>query len=180
MTVYVAFLRGINVGGRNIIKMKEVTKKLESLNLEGVTSFRASGNLLFSSKLGLEDVRAIIQLGVKELASNDIGVFLRTSSQMDEIMKLQPFKGREVPSAKLYVTFVPLTKTFSIPFPFKSKHEDVEVFLIENSNIFSQAYERKGRYGAPNNIIEKELNVLATTRNWNTIKGICEILENLS
>ncbi len=56
MAVYVAFLRGINVGGRNLIKMKEVCQEFESIGREKVSSFRASGNILFISELEPADV----------------------------------------------------------------------------------------------------------------------------
>ena len=79
-------------------------------------------------------------------------------------------------SAKLYVTFIPTKTQIDLALPLQSPQKDVELFLAANSNLFSQAYPRKGRYGTPNKFIEKELQVPATTRNWNTIKVISEIL----
>ena len=174
MTVYVAFLRGINVGGRNLIKMKDICQKFEFIGLENVSSYRASGNILFITEA--DGVINRIKDELHDLTGRDIEVFLRTSSEIEEILNLNPFRKRESSSAKLYVTFIPTKTQIDLALPLHTPPKDVELFLAANSNLFSQAYPRKGRYGAPNKFIENELQVPATTRNWNTIKGIFEIL----
>ena len=52
MTVYIALLRGINVGGRNIIKMADLKSTFESMGLESVQTYIQSGNVLFKSNAG--------------------------------------------------------------------------------------------------------------------------------
>ena len=47
MNTYIAFLRGINVGGNNILPMKELSKLLEDLGLQTVKTYLASGNVVF-------------------------------------------------------------------------------------------------------------------------------------
>ncbi|MBI1730339.1 DUF1697 domain-containing protein [Candidatus Acetothermia bacterium] len=49
MTRYAAFLRGINVGGKKIIKMAELREAVESLGFRNVRTILASGNLLFDA-----------------------------------------------------------------------------------------------------------------------------------
>ncbi|MCK5239100.1 MAG: DUF1697 domain-containing protein, partial [Candidatus Thorarchaeota archaeon] len=110
MVVYVAFLRGINVGGRNLIKMKEVCHQFESIELEKITSYRASGNILFTTELEQATVVERIKETLFDLVGRNVEVFLRTSTQIEEIMSFNPFRERESSSAKLYVTFIP-TKT---------------------------------------------------------------------
>ena len=177
MAVYVAFLRGINVGGRNLIRMKDVCQKFEAIGLEKVSSFRASGNILFISELESADVVDRTKEELRKLVERDAEVFLRTSSQIEEIMKLDPFRERESSSSKLYVTFIPSTIQIDFTLPLYTPHKDVELFLVDNGNLFSQAQRRKGRYGAPNNFIEKDLQVSATTRKGNTLKGIFQSLK---
>ena len=46
---YVALLRGINVGGKTLIKMADLKECVGSLGLDDVSTFIASGNVLFSS-----------------------------------------------------------------------------------------------------------------------------------
>jgi uncharacterized protein (DUF1697 family) len=49
MNVNIALLRGINVGGKNIIKMADLKKVFESMGLENVKTYIQSGNVLFKS-----------------------------------------------------------------------------------------------------------------------------------
>ena len=50
MTTYVALLRGINVGGNNMISMKSLKASFEALGLKDVSTYINSGNILFKSK----------------------------------------------------------------------------------------------------------------------------------
>jgi uncharacterized protein (DUF1697 family) len=49
MTVYLALLRGINVGGKNIIKMADLKASFESMGFSDVTTYIQSGNVVFAS-----------------------------------------------------------------------------------------------------------------------------------
>jgi len=177
MIVYVAFLRGINVGGRNIIRMKDICEKLESDAYQNVSSYRASGNILFMSNENPNRITETIREQLHNLTGREIGLFLRSYSEIEEMVESEPFKGRETESAKLYVTMTHRDIAFSYDTPFKSPHEDVEVFLYKDGTAYSQAYERKGRYGSPNKLLEFTFKIPATTRNWNTIKGLLEVIK---
>lgn len=51
-TGYIAFLRGINVGGKNIIKMTDLKKMFEAMCLQNVQTYIQSGNVLFAAHEG--------------------------------------------------------------------------------------------------------------------------------
>ena len=112
-----------------------------------------------------------------ELIGKEVRVFLRTSSQIQEILDLDPFSETNLDKVKFFITFTPNRLTNDIRVPLKSANLDVEVVLVRTSEIFSQAYLRKGRFGAPNKFIETEFKVPATTRNWNTITGLKDIID---
>lgn len=54
---YVALLRGINVGGNNVIPMRALAATFEGLDLDGVRTYIQSGNVLFSTRA--RDLRAL-------------------------------------------------------------------------------------------------------------------------
>lgn len=93
-------------------------------------------------------------------------------NDVEEIVQLNPFKKVKSRTAKLFVTFLPPELSRKHRLPLKSTNKDVEVILLRKCEAFSLAYPKKGRFGYPNNFIEKRFNVLASTRNWKTIKGI--------
>ena len=174
MTVYVAFLRGINVGGRNLLKMQDVRQRFSDIGFGRVSSYKASGNILFETDMKPDDIVKKTKGNLLKLSGRDLEVFLRTSSQIREIIELGPFREREADPSKLYVTFIPITQLKEVKLPLWSKNEDVELILLRECEFFSQTFQHKGRYGAPNKLIENEFTLQATTRNWNTIRGIHE------
>jgi uncharacterized protein (DUF1697 family) len=174
MTIYVAFVRGINVGGRNLLKMQEVCQRFSAFGLSNVSSYKASGNILFETDMKADDIMSKAKEELRELSGRELEVFLRTSSDIREIIELHPFKGRDVDLSKLYVTFLSNKPTDEVKLPLWSRNEDVEIFLSRGGEVFSQSFLHNERYGAPNKLVEKEFNSPATTRNWNTIREIHE------
>jgi uncharacterized protein (DUF1697 family) len=176
MVVYMAFLRGINVGGHNILKMQDIRQKFNNLGFENVSSYKASGNILFRSDTNPIDVAASIKNELRILSGREIEVFLRTSSQLNEILNLEPFEEVDSDIVKLYVTFIPNASERQIGLPLLSAKKDIEIILVRDGAVFSKAYERKGRFGVPNKFVENEFQVVATTRNWNTIIGLGKVI----
>jgi len=52
MTVYVALLRGVNVGGRGKVDMRELKKQFEELGCSDVSTYINSGNVIFRDRRG--------------------------------------------------------------------------------------------------------------------------------
>jgi len=64
---YVALLRGINVGGRSLIKMAELKRCVEDLGVDAVSTYIASGNVLFESDEGRAvELAATIEAAVEQ------------------------------------------------------------------------------------------------------------------
>ena len=179
MIKYVAFLRAINVGGKNLIKMDELKKKFKSAGCEDIRTYIQSGNVIFNSKIS--DENSLIKKIESELhknLSNDVLVFLRTSEQLKSIIEANPFvKLISSNPTKLYVTFLTDELKPKLKLPFLSAKKDVEVIQIKDREIYCITHEIKGQYGFPNLFIEKELGVKATTRNWNTIIKVNDLMK---
>ncbi|MCX6251945.1 MAG: DUF1697 domain-containing protein [Bacteroidetes bacterium] len=106
---YIAFLRGINVGGHKIIKMTELTGIFQSMGFADVKTYLQSGNVLFSSG-EKEDAKlvATIEGTMKSLLGYEVNVILRTTQYIREIVIDTPFSGKPVgKEMKFYVTFYP-------------------------------------------------------------------------
>lgn len=88
LITYVALLRGINVGGNNIIKMNDLKKCFESLEFINVKTYIASGNVVFSSdkSKSKELIKTIETALSKTFGYNGI-VVLRTQAEMDAVIE---------------------------------------------------------------------------------------------
>lgn len=106
MTKYVAFLRGINVGG-HIVKKEQLQKTFTLLGFQNVTTYKQSGNIIFDTDLlKAEEVEAKIAVELQSILGYDTAVFVRTFSELRAIVELDPFKGQEKAGASFLVTML--------------------------------------------------------------------------
>ncbi len=180
MIKYVAFLRGINVGGKKLIKMEDLRRVVESLGLKNVRTFIASGNVLFETP---QTNRAALTRKIeKELLTafgHDVPVVLQTIDELRDHLKRGPFKKTK-PGADvmLCVTLLAAEPKGCPKLPLKSATENLEVLAIKNRAAFILCRRKKnGMFSFPNNFFEKEFGVVATTRQWNTIIRIVDFAE---
>jgi uncharacterized protein (DUF1697 family) len=98
---YVAFLRGMNLGGRRI-KNEELRRHFEEVEFEEVATFRASGNVIFSAP-GREAEGKLaerVEAELDERLGYDVPVFLRRVEEVAAIAALEPFEAKQVVKSK--------------------------------------------------------------------------------
>jgi uncharacterized protein (DUF1697 family) len=101
MSRYVAFLRGMNLGGRRI-KNEELRRHFEEMEFEEVATFRASGNVIFSAA-GRESEGKLaerIEAVLDERLGYDVPVFLRSIEEVTAIAAQQPFTSKQAGGSK--------------------------------------------------------------------------------
>ncbi|MHB8064989.1 MAG: DUF1697 domain-containing protein, partial [Ruminiclostridium sp.] len=101
MTIYIALLRGINVGGKNIIKMVELKRVFEMIGLRDVQTYIQSGNVLFKSNEAEEPLRKKIEHEIETAFGFPVTVALRTAEELEWIIENCPFSEEEVSEAEL-------------------------------------------------------------------------------
>ncbi len=91
MPVYVALLRGINVGGKNLIKMSDLKASFADQGFEDVTTYIASGNVLFrTSQSSATALSVRIEKALSKTFGYDATVVLRTRTQMRSVVTKAP------------------------------------------------------------------------------------------
>src|ERR1700735_4731024 len=107
-TAYVAFLRGINVGGNKLIKMTEVVKAFEKAGFQKVKTLLASGNVLFeAAETDAPALTQKIEALLKKTFGHDIGVLLRRVEDLRKIAAANPYAGIKAGTDyKFYATFL--------------------------------------------------------------------------
>ncbi len=180
MKKYVAFLRAINVAGHAIVKMTDLREAFAAAGCQGVRTFIQSGNVIFDSpEDNIEAVFERLRVRLCDLVGAETGVMFRTALELEGIIKGSPLKSLEnEPGIKLYVAFLSRKPRSKPRFPLRSPQEALEAIAMKDREVFIVSRRKKnGFYGFPNNFIEKELGVSATTRNWSTLTKIVELLE---
>lgn len=172
MKKYVAFLRGINVGGHNIIKMADLKQLFVDCGFGDVITYIQSGNVGFTSNE--QDESIIVQSlekSIFEFMKVDIKVIIRTPERLKEIIEMNPYaKYPDRIYAKQYVSLLSDYILNLPPLPYKSEKDGVEIIAVSDRDAFCLSYPLKnGNFGSPNQFLEKECKIFATTRNLNTL-----------
>jgi uncharacterized protein (DUF1697 family) len=103
MTAYVALLRAVNVGKRQLI-MRELKAIGEELEFGSPKTFVASGNLLFTSDKSESELRSILERRIGEHMGADVSVMLRAAKEIAEVRRANPFPNE--PGNKVYAIFL--------------------------------------------------------------------------
>jgi uncharacterized protein (DUF1697 family) len=172
MTVYVALLRGINVGGNNKIKMAELRHVLETLGLGGVQTYIQSGNALFESEEAAEPLRRRIEQKIGAAFGLTIDVVLRTAEQMERILADCPYAAEVLQEGQnLHVCLLAKAPSPEAADRFlgyrNERTEDVCISGLEIYVLFHQSLLESKL----SNQFQK-LGVPATMRNWNTMNRL--------
>jgi uncharacterized protein (DUF1697 family) len=108
MESHVAFLRGINLGGRRI-KNEDLRAEFETLGFAEVGCFRASGNVVFAADEKNEaKLTTKIEAGLGEALGYEVPVFLRSAAELRAVAAQAPFDARALKASKgkLQVAFL--------------------------------------------------------------------------
>lgn len=177
MARYVAFIRGINVGGSAVAKMDSIKRQFEALGLENVVTVLASGNVVFDARALDEDVLSK-KLGAKlGLAlGRKVHVIVRQAGSIINLVDGIPFAHvKAVENVRLLVTLLPNGTAGSGLEP--RRVEGLRVVSRSGIAIFSTVTLRQG-FGTPNAMkeIERMAGRMVTTRTWETLVKIRKIL----
>lgn len=181
-TTYISLLRGINVGGRNIIKMNFLRKMYEELGLIDVKSYVQSGNLIFSGKDELNELwEQVIAQKIKKKTELSIPVFILKVDELKSIIENNPF----IKDFDKNILFMHIIFLSSKPecYDFKeitNKKQIEEEIHITDYAIYLYCPNGYAQTKLTNNFLEEKLKVNTTTRNWKTSNELLRLAEQCS
>ncbi|MBU3144922.1 DUF1697 domain-containing protein [Clostridium sp. CF012] len=171
---YIAFLRGINVGGQKKIKMLDLKVMFEALNFINVKTYIQSGNVSFDyGTTDTIELSNVIEKKISETFGFLVKAIIRTEDELRNIVNNNPFTKQEnIELDKVYITLmvdIPQPSTVSL---LDMKKEENEKFIIISSEIYVYCPNGYGRTKLNNNMFEKKLKTDATTRGLKTLNNI--------
>lgn len=147
MNTFVALFRGINVGGRNVLPMAELTNVLQDLGLKNVETYIQSGNVVFQTNFkDTAEINEKLSSAIEKSHGFKAQVLLLKPDELEKAVKSNPFPEAELQPKSLHLFFL------------TSAPEG-----IGKSKLAAR--------------VEKELGVAATARNWRTVIKILEMVK---
>ncbi len=172
---YVAFLRGINVGGKNKIKMETLREVFAALGFENVKTYINSGNVIFeTAQTGDKKLAAKIEKTIESEFSLNIKVMVRTIVEIEGIIKNNPFAGQFENDKDLHVLFLGEELPEEKREMLLSNNNENEMFAVRNREIFCLLRVSVLDSLLGKDYIGKKLKTSATARNWRTVNKLLE------
>jgi len=169
MEKFVALFRGINVGGHNILPMKELKCILEENACHNPKTYIQSGNVVFDSEKPPENINLLIE----EKYGFKPEILILKETEFLETVSGNPYSSSI--GKQIHIWFCKNTPKANIEKLDELKSE-TEHYLINDKVLFLYAPDGIGRSKLAANI-EKCLGVPATCRNLNTVNKLVEMLE---
>ena len=171
MPYSIALLRGINVSGKNKIRMAELKALFEGLGCESVITYLQSGNVVYDPPKILS--AKSIELAIQNQMGLQVPVLTITADTLTRISKNNPFLNEnDAEPAHCYVTFLWKTPSQASVAALELPNNETGRYSISNNGIYVHCPNGYGRTKIHNVFFEKKLGVLATTRNWKTVNAL--------
>jgi len=175
MSQYVAFLRGINVGGHRV-KMDRLRAFFEEMDFANVSTFIASGNVIFSASS--DDVGSLSDRIERRLAQRlgyDVPTFIRSLAELEAIAAFEPAgAGESEPSASsLYVILLGAPPGDDLRSTLSGLGSEMDEFRFSGREIYWLIQGRLSDSPLFGSGLEKAIRgVPTTTRNITTIRRL--------
>lgn len=173
---YVALLRGINVGGRNKLSMRELTAMFVGMGCDDVRTYIQSGNVVFRAPSALaKGIPARLTDAIAASHGYQIPVVMRTASDFDRVVRGNPFVAAGADPAKLHVGFLAAAPEPARIARLDPDRSPPDVFDVRGEEVYLHFPAGVARSKLDNAYFDRTLNTVCTIRNWRTVRRLQEM-----
>ena len=179
MTRYVALLRGINVGGKNLIKMPALKVAFETNGFENVSTYIQSGNVLFEAPdTPAPQLTKRIEKMLAKAFDHLPTVVVRSRKQMQAIVDRRPKGFGSQPAKYRYdVFFLKEPLTAKAAMKHVPTNPAVDTAHTGPGVIYFSRLTAKATTSRVNKFVVSPIYQSVTNRNWNTTKKLLQLME---
>ena len=181
MPVYIALLRGINVGPHKRVKMEKLVASFAACGFAGTKSYIQSGNVVFKApKISADKLSRKLEAQILTDFGFSADVISRSKEELRKIIRDNPLlKQQGVDPEKLHILFLP-----EVPSP--EAIQKLESLTLSPDRV--RVIEEEVYFYFPNGVsgsslwkhpLDKVLKVFGTMRNWRTVNKLYEMAEGL-
>jgi uncharacterized protein (DUF1697 family) len=177
MTRYVALIRGINVGGNNLIKMADLKACFERGGLKDVATYIQSGNVLFCSPESESALSPRLEAAIKSSFKCQAAVCLRTQKQMEDIVRRAPAGFGKQPDKYRYdVIYLLPGVTAAMAMKSVKLREGVDQAHAGTGVLYFSRLISKASQSLLSKLITQPVYKSMTIRNWNTTTKLLDLM----
>jgi uncharacterized protein (DUF1697 family) len=175
---HLALLRGLNVGGRNVVPMPELAALFAQAGCAGVRTYIQSGNVLFAAPPAL--VRRIpgeIASRILERHGLRVPVIVRSAAELRDVATGNPFLRTSADTRLLHVAFLAARPSPAAVSRLDPARSPPDAFAVQGREVYLSLPNGAGRTRITNDYLDRTLGTISTLRNWNTVLKMAELLD---
>lgn len=174
--VNIALLRGINVGGKNRLPMKELAALFVEAGCEDVRTYIQSGNVVFrTGSADVAEIASIISASILDRFGYRVPVIVRTAGELEEIAQGNPFVKAGAETDKLHVMFLAELPESAGVESLDPERSPGDEFAVLRREIYLHCPNGVARSKLTNSYFDSRLSTTSTTRNWRTVRKLLEL-----
>jgi len=174
--MYLALLRGINVGGKAVLPMKDLAAIFAAAGATDVRTYIQSGNVVFQAA----DAEAVVARVTAEIAAK-FGypgrIVLRSGAELAAAYRGNPFAVAGVPVETLHVYFLADEPSAEAVAALDLERSLGDSFAVVGREVFLHLPNGMARTKLTNAYFDSKLRTLSTARNWNTVGVLIGMME---
>jgi uncharacterized protein (DUF1697 family) len=174
---YVALLRGINVGGKNIIKMSALSACFTEHGYEDVRTYIQSGNVLFTARGTPKKLVADLEAMLKKAFQYQAAVVLRSHAELEQVVARAPKGFGAKPDLHRYdVLFLMPSLDAKVALGSVPLKEGVDQAWAGDGTMYFSRLIAKASASRLSKLTAMAMYQQMTIRNWNTTTALLEML----
>ncbi len=173
---YLALLRGINLGGKTMVKMEKLRETFEMLGFKNVKSYINSGNIAFDTrKTSEEKLVKQIEDAVEKGFNRRFSVMVREQALIPQLLASNPFDGEFQSHKEMHVLFLEREMDDDALKVLRADAPPEERFIARGREMFLHLPMGVAESLMGRGLIEKKLKIAVTARNWRTVEKLAEL-----
>ena len=175
---YIVLLRGVMPTGKNRIPKMSFLQEILSTEFDSVRTYIQSGNIvLISDRSRSEIAKKVFEL-IKKHIEPELSSIVVTREEIQEILDKNPFWA-DYDISRVFFTLTNDILDSELLEKMKKEIFDGQELKIVENNLYMYLPKDASRTKLNNNYLEKKLKIVATTRNFNTLTKLVEMVEKL-
>jgi uncharacterized protein (DUF1697 family) len=176
LSTHVALLRGVNVGGNNMLPMKDLAALFAKAGCSAVQTYIQSGNVIFRADAEVAArIPEAIAKAIAARAKMRIPVVVRTAGELRRVVEKNPFLRRSVDIEKLHVVFLAGKPGAATVAALDPKRSPPDEFIVQGAEIYLHCPNGYGRTKLSNAYFDAKLATTSTVRNWRTVLKLLDL-----
>ena len=177
---HIALLRGINVGGKNILPMKDLAAMFTDAGCSDVKTYIQSGNVIFrTTPTKSARIAGLITERIRAAFGYDIPIIIRSASQFDDVIRRNPFLKKNADEKMLGVMFLADTPKPEMVIALDPQRSPSDEFIVHCQEIYLYLPNGAARTKLTNAWFDSALKTVSTGRNWRTVNKLHELAQSL-